>query len=646
MKDKTIQKEQEALASIRYSEYPMVRYLVVFVIGLVSVVLTKNYSLDIFYIFNIIVIVSAGIGIYFHTRGLYYVLTFLTGFFLMNNAYIPIPQSLEGKIIPAYFKGSIEAIEKETDSSMNCILSGTVKIVNADGLLSEEKYTIRLMSFIFGDSIPSYVNIGANIESIIQIQFPKKSNFPTELHSKQVLIAKDIHAYSSIVVQHIAITDEPTWTVENVLHQWRNHVDSTLRKVISSKYVPLLLGMLFDKTAGIQEESLELLSSYGLIHILSASGTHVLVLTFFCWSSLFIIRSHFFKTLVLGILLVIFVLVTGVQISAFRTAIISFTILLLPHISRTIRPLNLFAFATMILLLFQPTILFSYSFYFSTTAIIGIYLCYTKLSSLMKLGIEKITLDFYGKRFLNNVFIPSVSLSLSAGLITNIIGSSLFYKFSISSIIGNTVFLFLYLLAFVSSIITYIFSFLSDKLFYYSGITTSWLLDIANSGMEYLQLYLQTEVTGYSIWIVAVFFCLGILYSIATQELRIFVFRSVVVMVCLPIVYYTAKNLPYKVNETMVYRFQNAKLLPIHQNKETVTYFLTVEPKISRIYLEQCKRFLPLTDKKTLILYNGNDSLLKDLDSVNNISLQKISKQEQFILYKHYLHKKTSQSKL
>jgi|GEM_PF-3495753 len=644
MKDKTIHKELEVASQIQFTEYPMVRYIVVLVFGMLFVMIWKNFSLDLVYAFNLILIVSVGIFICFHKIGVYYVLTFLTGFFLMNSTYTPIPQSLEGKIIPAHFKGTIESIEKQTDSTLNCILDGTINIVKHNGVLSDEKYTIRSMSYIHGDSIPSYLKVGANIESIVQIQFPKHSYFPTEFNTKQVLISKDIHAFSFIAVQHIVLIDEAKWSINSVLYRWRLLVDSTLQRFVLPENMPVILGMLFDNTTGILQEDLELLRNFGLIHILSASGTHIVIITLFCWLSLFMIRSHLLKTLVLGILLVLFVFVTGIQVSAFRAAIMSFTILLLPHFSRTIRPLNLLAFSSMILLLFQPTLLFSYSFYFSTTAIIGIYFCYEKLSTILKLVVEKFSKGFIGKRFLNTLLIPTVSLSLSAGLITNIIGSLIFYKFSISSIIGNTVILFLYVMAFVSSIITYIFSLFSEKLAYFSGIATSFFLDVAKTGMYYLQKCIPTEITGYSIWIVATFLCIGMLYCIATKEMRTFVFRCLVVILCFPFIYLTAKNLPYQVKE-MVYRFPNATLLPIHRNNSRVTYFLNIEPKSSRYTFEQLKRYLPLSDKHTHILFNTNVSIIQELNSLNNVTTQKITKQEQFLLYKYYLHKKTSQSR-
>ncbi|MBL8004438.1 MAG: ComEC/Rec2 family competence protein [Candidatus Kapabacteria bacterium] len=646
MKDKTIHKELVVASQIHYTEYPMVRYLLVLVFGMLFVVIWKNFSFDLVYAFNLIVIFSVGIFFVFHKSGVYYVLTFLTGFFLMNSTYTPIPQSLEGKIIPAHFAGTIEKIEKQTDSTLNCILDGTIKIVKYNGVLSDEKYTIRLMSYIHGDSIPSYLKVGANIESIVQIQFPKDSYFPSEFNSKQVLISKDIHANSSIVAHNIVISDNPKWTLESDLHNWRNAVEDSLQRFVLPKFVPFLLGMLFDQTKGIEQEDIDILGSFGLIHILSASGTHVVVITFICWFSLFMIRSHILKILILGILLILFVYVTGTQISAFRAAIMSFVFLIIPHFSRTIRPLNLLAFATVIQLIIQPTTLFSISFYFSTTAIIGIYLCYTRFSTLLKLGVENIFQNFIGKRFLNNVLIPSISLSLSAGLISNIIGSLIFYKFSLASIIGNTVFLFLYLLAFLSSIITYSFSLLSENLAYFSGIATSLFIDVANTGMYYLQKFIPTEITGYSIWIVALFFGVAMLYCSYSQHLRIFVFRCLVVIVCFPIVYITAKNLPYSVKEDFVYHFPNATLLPIHQNNNTVTYFLNIEPKSSQYTFEQLQRYLLLSDKHTHILINTNAPMIQKLDTLKEVTTLKITKQEQFLLYKYYLHKKTSQSRL
>jgi hypothetical protein len=104
--------------------------------------------------------------------------------------------------------------------------------------------------------------------------------------------------------------------------------------------------------------------------------------------------------------------------------------------------------------------------------------------------------------------------------------------------------------------------------------------------------------------------------------------------------------LPYSVKEDFVYHFPNATLLPIHQNNNTVTYFLNIEPKSSQYTFEQLQRYLLLSDKHTHILINTNAPMIQKLDTLKEVTTLKITKQEQFLLYKYYLHKKTSQSRL
>jgi ComEC/Rec2-related protein len=652
MKSKTIQSDKNQTIEIRSSEYPMVRFLVVLVVGMISAILCKDFSLDIFTMVNLFFYVAASIYIVFDFQGLYYKLIFIIGFYLMIGAYHPIPHTIEGKILPAYFKGVLTKIEKKTANSLRCMVKGDVILFDENSNASTSKYEIRLLATIVGDSIPTFLKVGANLESIIQLRIPKKDIIPTEINQKQMLLAKNIDAFATISAQNVGTFDDSLWTLETTMQVWRDELESQMKKWITPKYIPIVLGMMYGNTSGIEDKDLTLLQSYGLIHILSTSGTHVIFITIVFWSFLVLIRSHLLKTILMGILLLCFVLFTGVHISALRAAIMSFCLFILPHFSRSSRPVNLFAFSTVVILLFNPLVLFSYSFYFSTSAILGIYLCHNSLQEHFLNFFALIQSEFYFKRYLKTLLIPTVSLSISASLFSNIIGSFVYYKFSISSLIGNTLFLFLYTMALFSSILTFIFSYCSEIFAYFCGMATSFFLDTAEVGMVMIQNIIIKEISGYSVWMVAVFLCIAIIYCSFSQHIRTFTYRFVISALCFPFVVGISNAFSYKVPDQTLYKFQDSSLLHLHQDDTTATFILIAKPNSLKNNIKSINRFLPLLNKNvTLIIPEEHLKLQKDILLKDTIfkkmlyestifKLDSVDKEKQVILYKEYLRTK------
>ena len=643
MKSKTIQSDKNQSLQFRITEYPMVRFLVVLLVGMVSAILCKDLSLNISTFVNLIIIATVSVYMFFDVIGLYYKLIFIMGFYLMIANYHPIPQNIEGKILPAFFKGRLITIEKKSEKSLRCILQGDVIPFDEKSNPSTAKYEIRLLATIIGDSIPTFLTVGANIESIVQLKIPKKDIIPTEVNQKQMLLGKKVDAFATISIQNIATFDDPQWTVETEMQLWRNQLEIHIKKWVTPKYAPIVLGMMYGNTSGIDDKDLLLLQSYGLIHILSTSGTHVVFITYIFWTLLVILRSHFWRTILLGFLLLFFVLLTGVHISALRAAIMSFVLFILPHCSRSSRPINLFAFATIVILLFNPTVLFSLSFYFSTSAIMGIYLCHNKLQEHLLNYLALIKSEFLLKRFIKNFFIPSFSLSISAGLFSNIIGSFVFYTFSVSSLIGNTIFLFLYTLALFSSILTLLFSFVSETFAYLSGMTTSFFLDTAEEGMIFIQNIITTELTGYSIWMVAVFLCIAIIYCSFSQHIRTFAFRVVMSAICFPLIVGISNAFPYEVPDQTLYTFQDSSLLHLHQDDTSATFMLIANPKTLQNSIKSINRFLPLLNKNITVLipdgihYIQKDSIPFKKQYKNRMfTVDSVPKSRQLLLYKEY----------
>ncbi len=642
MKTKTIQIDQKKNLQFLFSEYPMVRFLIIVILGILTALFSVKIKLELYYILTFVFIISAILIFYFRMQGTYYVLTFLIGFMLLFHSYKPFPESLKGQIFPAYLRGSIVKIEKKTQKNLRCIVEGSIVLVNSKGILSDEQYEITLMCRIIGEPIQSFLSVGSQIESIAQIQFPGKPELPTDFDKEQYILSKGVNSFATISTKNIPVHSENKWYLETELQLWREELEIRIRKWIVPEFVPIVLGLLYGNTSGIDPNDIEILQRFGLIHILSTSGSHIAFITLILWIALFFIRSHLVKSLLVGVLLLIFVLFTGLQIPAIRAAIMAFILFVLPHCNRKSKPINLLAFATIFILLFNPLVLFSLSFYFSTLAILGIYAFYVNISESLERIFDSIKKDFWFKKPIKTILIPTVSISVSASLFLNILSSLFFYKLSVSSLIGNTIFLFLYSLAFFGAVQTIFFSFFLQNFAYYSGITTSFVLDISEKGMVFLDSIFVTEIHGYSVWIVAVSIALGVFYCTNSDSLRKFIYRTICALIFIPIVYGISSRISIDIPTTSKYSVDKSTLLLVNQDSESFQFLLTSKDAILPYTTISIERFFKILPKKVHLYYSNMDTISKtNLALITSVESKKqISEQRQLELYKLFLKTK------
>lgn len=208
----------------------------------------------------------------------------------------------------------------------------------------------------------------------------------------------------------------------------RKNIDGTIQKLHSAKDWGLLRGLLLGDYKRIDEESLESFINAGVIHILAVSGQHVaLILLIF-----FFIFNRFnpyikYSAALIGIIMFLFI--TGNQISVERAVIMGLFFIAASLLNRDRNIYNILALSAFVILLLNPQELFSPGFQLSYSAVLSIVYIYP----VFKKRIDCLPL----KSGVIKAFILIGVVSISAQIGTMPFTLSYFHKLSVVAVGAN-----------------------------------------------------------------------------------------------------------------------------------------------------------------------------------------------------------------
>ncbi len=225
----------------------------------------------------------------------------------------------------------------------------------------------------------------------VELRLRKPKNFPssTSFDYPRYLNSKGIAAITYISEgQEVKILGQ-----YHNLKTWSSEIQhSTIAKLRQAGVEKTELGTLSALTLGerrlISDTIKEDFSNAGAMHILAVSGLHVgivyvIIQFLFLW-----LKRLKGGTFVLAILTLIllwsYALITGFSPSVWRTALMFSLFTLAPLLSKKNYPLNTLGAAALIMLVFNPFLIFNLGFQLSVTAVAAIILFYPPISKLIR----------------------------------------------------------------------------------------------------------------------------------------------------------------------------------------------------------------------------------------------------------------------
>lgn len=165
-----------------------------------------------------------------------------------------------------------------------------------------------------------------------------------------------------------------------VLHQCRQYVLQQLANYINNKEsLGIAQALLIGYRAELDREILQAYSDTGLVHIIAISGMHLgmiygLCMFLFAWMDRLSLK--WLKTIIILLIIWGFTLITGAGPSITRAAVMFSCLLLGNMLQQKTEPINNLAAAALLLLLYDPNMLYDVGFQLSFAAVLSIMIFY------------------------------------------------------------------------------------------------------------------------------------------------------------------------------------------------------------------------------------------------------------------------------
>ncbi|NLL04266.1 MAG: DNA internalization-related competence protein ComEC/Rec2 [Clostridiaceae bacterium] len=406
---------------------PLVLLSISFMSGILLANLTRSYW---FMLYSCILLILSAIVYSRFRDGLKFLLSGIIIIYLFGGLYYLYTYNQNAdKFIKyageqVYIKGYIDSAPNVDSSKVVYQLKTEEVGIQGHKELDKVKGKIMLST---SSQNSDFIDYGTEVTVSGTLNIPKDRTNPAGFSYRSYLSHNGISATIFVMDYNIKIGDK---NKGNFLIQLGLDLRARIVNVINRSLPPqqagLLNGMLIGYKQDLSEEVQEAFSISGLSHIMAVSGSNVgfIVLPLVFLFKKLKIRQKYANIAII-VVLILFILVTGFEPSVLRAVIMAIVILIGQMIWRDTEIFTSISFAALVLLLYNPGILFNIGFQLSFAATISLVLFYKNL-----------------KQMLSFKFIPSFIVDVLAATISAQIGVlpiTVFYfnTVSVVSIISN-----------------------------------------------------------------------------------------------------------------------------------------------------------------------------------------------------------------
>lgn len=199
------------------------------------------------------------------------------------------------------------------------------------------------------------------------------------------------------------------------IYEYRDAIYNSFKGALGEKYAAIVSALCFGNTKYMHEDSTEELKDLGIIHLVSVSGFHTVLI--------FGAFKRFLGSNIAIIATLLFVLFTGAEASSLRAFLMLFITYLSTKLYKRYDPLSSLSLAVILILMFRPYYITSIGFNLSCLSTLGIILFNNKLNRIL----------YKLPSYINN----SLSLTLSSQSIAFPYAALSIKTFSPGFILGN-----------------------------------------------------------------------------------------------------------------------------------------------------------------------------------------------------------------
>ncbi|MEW6701671.1 MAG: DNA internalization-related competence protein ComEC/Rec2 [Bacteroidota bacterium] len=422
------------------SNYPLIKFVIVFAFGIVLQSFLQH-SLFTLYLFLASVIL---ITIILHliktsdlevVRNIFSLLSVLLLGLVYYSSFTQLKVTYplrEPKYVNAQIIGTVENIELKREGKIIFYLS-------VDSLKTKEGAIKRNYNFLCSiydnkkniTTLFNELQIGNRIQLNAILQKPRDERNPGEFDYEKYLNGRGIAALAnSYSADDCKIISAHTFTLRNLVFQIRKKIDRLIVSLHNKTTSGLLRGLILADRGSIDYDIKNEFINAGVVHVLSVSGLHVgyIVLIFVVAFNRFNLLTRYALT-IFGLLF--YLILTGADAPVFRSTIMALAILAAPASGREYHSFNSLALSAFIILLISPKELFNPSFQLSFSAILSLIVIYPPL----KHSLDKIKISSKIIRWLLLFCLTSLAAQIGTLPFT----LTYFHKLSFSALIANII---------------------------------------------------------------------------------------------------------------------------------------------------------------------------------------------------------------
>jgi len=404
--------------------YAALRTLIAIALG---IIVAEKISIPLIYL-----IIGIIVGIIFDRLTKGYSLYWAIFFAAMLNCNIQKPNS----IAPLYNR-PVKIIGLIIDEPVTRQQVPRYQVALKNVFIGEKKYSISGKLF----AQPKQTNINLRYGDVIVYQGSiKPFNFPS---NPNLLDLNKFYHRRGVLGQIRFFRDNVTVIGRNqgnpiaqyLIFPLRRYFFKVINHYLTGPTRALYAGILLGEKQDLPKATKLAFSNTGLAHILAVSGLNVGILVGVCillFSVTGLYRGKWYTLLVLGIIVFLYVGVTGFEPSAVRAGLMSFLCSLGFFLERKIEPLQGVFIAGIIILLLSPVALFEIGFQLSFAATIALILFAPKIYQVLIAPIRRRA----GSGIRKYLFAP-LSVVIAAQLGVGPLLVYYFFKISVITILAN-----------------------------------------------------------------------------------------------------------------------------------------------------------------------------------------------------------------
>lgn len=328
---------------------------------------------------------------------------------------------------PLAFQGK-HLIECDVLEIGDASTSGRIAIVEVTTVDSEKVKPFKMRLYTLSER--PYVTSGQRIEASVKIkQLQPAVDIPDVIDFTEPMRRQGVIATGTVAREDMKVVGD---TPGVYAYFRRVHADLALKLMqsdLSAESIDMLLPMLLGFDSNLNDERRELYSAAGLSHLLALSGMHVgiiaMLVSIALWP-LYVGRHNRTRMAITILALWCYAMLTGMSPSVTRAVIMTTVYLIGRIIERKSVSINTLCLAAIVILLVNPSDLFSVGFQMSFAAVAGIILFYPLINRV----------DHHRHPWLYRIA-SYPSLSISAMILTGIISAFHFHSYPLLFMFAN-----------------------------------------------------------------------------------------------------------------------------------------------------------------------------------------------------------------